>query len=308
MVGYPLHSTFPPLRGEAYSLWLAYGEKKAKMPWMMMIIQSIMGGFWAGLAGHICTNIGGGYYHSNPTTSKLIYAAIFPTGFVALVFTGAELYTGNTAAMSVYMFHHRNRKAFFALVRCWVVSALFNLCGAVLCAGLLSYSTNAFNPKSAPGPHAFLMSLAKHKTDLKFHEALCLGIGCNILVCFASWCAVIIQDGAGKILAIWFAVSGFCLGGFEHLVANFYTLSLSLMIMPPEYGAPFGFGRVAVKWIAVWIGNTIAGMTFTGFVWWYCFSTPQHSEKELSRVAGGMTEKVTHSPSGKKNSVIDVVS
>lgn len=38
------------------------------------------------------------------------------------------------------------------------------------------------------------------------------GFGCNALVCLATWCVVVTDDGAGKVAAIFYTVGVFAMG------------------------------------------------------------------------------------------------
>lgn len=82
------------------------------------------------------------------------------------------------------------------------------------------------------------------------------GIGCNALVCLATWCVVCSDDGAGKILAMFYSIGVFAMAGFEHIVANFYTLTIAAMMGYKNHN----FWEIIWRnWVPVFIGNLIAG-------------------------------------------------
>lgn len=271
---YEVVSTVAAPAGAGYEKFLAYGEKKAKLGYAASFIQALMAGFLIGYAGHVGMVIGGYFFESgNAGTAKLLYGLMFPAGFIAVVFTNAELFTGNVAAMSFYCLHHKSKRAIWALARSWIMCTFVNLLGAIICAVLLSYWTRFFDEEEFPRQFSFLMFLGDHKINHSFSATFLSGVGCNVMVCMATWCCIVIQDGAGKVLAIWFTIAAFVFGGFDHIVANFYTLSLALWEMPENYEGAYGFGTVlATNWVPVWLGNTVAGVVFNALVWWFCLA------------------------------------
>ena len=108
--------------------------------------------------------------------------------------------------------------------------------------------------------------------------AVCSGILCNVLVCLAILAAASSKQTIGKILAIWFPIMAFVLGGFEHSVANMYYLPAGLMALADpdsaakaaELGIATGaltVAHAARNLLFVTIGNLIGGMVFVGALW-----------------------------------------
>lgn len=259
---------------EGYKSMVKYASHKAKLPIDRLILQSFMAGLWVAVYGHCCTYFSGLFY--SPTSSvpsaipKLMYGILFPGAFIAVSFTGTELFTGNTVTMMLFLLNGLKKGnrllRFLASVRIWMLSLLGNLIGAVIGALILSHLSGVFYEQPQG---AFLNALGEGKVKHGFVPNLVLAIGCNMLVCLATWCTLIIEDGAGKILAMWFTVGVFAMGGFEHIVANFYTLALYLM----QSAHPYPLSSVILyNWLPVCLGNVIAGFLFTAGTWWYALS------------------------------------
>jgi len=93
-------------------------------------------------------------------------------------------------------------------------------------------------------------------------------IGANWLVCIAVWSSMAAQDVAGKMIAMWPPVCAFVTLGFEHCIANMFTLTLGLMEgAGPTFGS-FLFNNL----LPATIGNFAAGAFCVGFLQWYVHS------------------------------------
>jgi len=76
----------------------------------------------------------------------------------------------------------------------------------------------------------------------------------------AVYLATSAQDLTGKMVGIWFPISMFVAIGFEHSVANMFTLPAGLLS-----GAPLTIKEVFMKnLIPVTIGNIIGGAGIVG--------------------------------------------
>lgn len=273
---------------------IAYAHKKCQLRLDQLLLQSFLAGFWVAVYGHCCTVFASAFADA-PTLSdgltRLVYGILFPGAFVAVVYTGTELFTGNTVTMVMLLFNE-GQTALKDLARVWIFSFFGNLGGATFGAFFFSYLSGVFQNDPA---RKFLHQMASHKLGHGFGQSVVLGVGCNVLVCLATWCVVCSDDGAGKILAMFYSVGVFAMGGFEHVVANFYTLSAALMCGYKEHN----FGHVVVKnWIPVALGNVIAGTLFTGAMWWYALH-PQYND-----LAPFSNEELTVELTNRVNSAI----
>lgn len=155
--------------------------------------------------------------------AKLLGGIVFSTGLMLIVFTGAELFTGNVLlGLSVL----EKKIPVTKLVRNWVLVYVGNFIGAAIVAFLI-HTANAYH-----GPQEVLavlgLKVAHGKVNLTFSQAFASGILCNWLVCMAVWMAAAAKDVAGKILAILFPITTFAMCGYEHCVANMYMITNGL--------------------------------------------------------------------------------
>lgn len=235
---------------ETYDHMLAYAEHKAKLRLDKLILQAFGAGFWVAIVGHCCTSIAAAFYNEVSVYSsgltRLIYGLTFPAAFMAVSYTGTELYTGNTVAMLLLTLD-RGYKKISVLLKVWGVSILGNCAGAVFTGFLISYCSGVFTDAGSQN-QKFLFSMAEHKVSYEFGQAMVLGIACNCLVCLCTWGILMSSDGIGKITCMLYSIGTFAIGGCEHIVANFYTISLAYMcgFKAKPFGTAFVFNWIAV--------------------------------------------------------------
>eukprot|EP00914_Ancora_sagittata_P028572 GHVO01056455.1.p1 GENE.GHVO01056455.1~~GHVO01056455.1.p1 ORF type:complete len:291 (-),score=29.33 GHVO01056455.1:270-1142(-) len=286
-----------PTPAEGYIKFIQYAEKKTHLRWDKMIILGFMAGFWLGVWAHISTRTAGNFYiygdASAAGTCTLVYGALFPGGLMAITFTGCELYTGNIAAMWMYVLDAKCKgwKVWGNFLKVTGCSVFMNMVGGVFVAWFFSYLSGAFEE----GPHAeYLQYLAHKKGTYSFGHAFILSTACNIIVCLAVFCAGNADTVIAKVFILWFIIACFCWGGFEHVVANFYTVSAGIML-----GSDVTVGDMILKnWLPCWFGNTVGGIVFTGTVWWYTLKPQEQklvykgsmdNQSELEQIASGST-------------------
>lgn len=128
---------------------------------------------------------------------------------------------------------------------------------------------------------------------MTFHNAFCLGILCNWLVCLAIWMAAGAKDIAGKILAIFFPIWLFIASGFEHSIANMYYIpagilakanpayvnaAISLGVSPDKINALNWNSFLAQNLLPVTLGNIVGGVVFVGLIYWITYL---HKRKQV---------------------------
>lgn len=157
--------------------------------------------------------------------AKLLGGIIFSAGLMMIVFTGAELFTGNVLIGISVLEHKISLQKLF---RNWFWVYIGNFIGAVIVASLI-HAANAYH-----GANEVLgvlgLKVAYGKVNLTFTQALASGILCNWLVCMAVWMAAAAKDVSGKIWAILFPITAFAMCGYEHCVANMYMITNGLLV------------------------------------------------------------------------------
>lgn len=273
---------------ETYAKKVEYPVLKSVTLGMLAGAFIALGGFAAALASHSIENVG---------LAKFVAGAIFPVGLMLILVCGCDLFTGNVLVSVPFV---DGKVTGRKMLKNWGIIYLSNLAGAAIVAFLI-YSSGMLDTNNFMlGGYA--LKVAATKASLPFGKALASGILCNILVCIAVWMSFAAKDIAGKILAIWFPIMAFIVGGFEHCVANMYYFSIAMLAksnpqyaeafhVTPEKLAHINLTGIIENLIPVTIGNIIGGGLFVGVAFWFAFkyTTKQKNgfnlSKESSKIA-----------------------
>lgn len=234
---------------------VAAGEKKANMPADKVFGLGILSGAHIAFGAFLMLSVGGacpGLASTNPGLQKIVLGAFgLPFGLMMTLLSGAELFTGNTALVTMALLE--GRATMDQLIKSWTASYAGNFVGSLLLAGLVFFGNTL-----AGGGASIGVSAAK--TSLTFTQAFVRGILCNWLVCMAVYLASFAKDAAGKMVPIWFCISAFVALGLEHSVANMFIIPLGI------------FSGAAVTWktfllknlLPVTLGNIVGGAVCVG--------------------------------------------
>jgi formate/nitrite transporter len=220
---------------------VAAGTKKAGMPTSKIIGLGMLSGCHIGFGALLMLSIGGacpGLAATNPGLQKIILGAFgLPFGLYMTLMTGAELFTGNTALVTMSLLEGKCTLA--QLIKSWSASYLGNLIGSIAFAFLV-FLGGTLGPTGGAS-----VAVAGAKTSLGFAPAFVRGLLCNWLVCMAVYLASFAKDATGKMVTIWFLISSFVAMGFEHSVANMFIIPLGI------------FSGAAVSWKAFLLKNLL---------------------------------------------------
>src|ERR1019366_5226027 len=93
------------------------------------------------------------------------------------------------------------------------------------------------------------------------------GIGGNWLVCLALWLGASARDLNSKIIGIYLPIWLFIAVGYEHSVANMFTVQMGMIL-----GADLSVGKYILRILMpVTLGNILGGGFFVGFTYWYLY-------------------------------------
>jgi formate/nitrite transporter len=202
--------------------------------------------------------------------AKFIGGSVFSVGLMLVVFAGAELFTGNCLMLTGVL---AGRITAGRMFRNWLWVYLANFAGSLLLVAIVFYGGLWKIGNLGAGTAA--LTIASQKCHLSFTEAFCRGVGCNWLVCLAIWLASAGKDSISKIFGIYFPITAFVAGGFEHSVANMYFIPIGLLLKSnPVVVAASGLGQAIdhLTWgsflvgnlVPVTLGNILGGAVFVG--------------------------------------------
>lgn len=231
-----------------------------------LLVMSILGGMYIALGGLLALVVAGGatgLLLENPGLDKLLFGALFPVGFIAVVLTGADLFTSNCATQMVPLF--RKQIGLVGVFRVWGLSYFGNMLGAVFAAWAFAYMTGLLHMSHPWAPYIF--KLAEHKLDSPFVVVFMKGILANMLVCLAAWQGYSAKDTLGRMVGIWAPVMTFVALGMEHSIANLFFIPAAMM-----GGLHATVGEFIINnLIPATLGNIVGGAIFIGlpYAWLY---------------------------------------
>jgi formate/nitrite transporter len=142
----------------------------------------------------------------------------------------------------------------------------------------LAYLSDAIDDS---GRHDLAIAVAYKKVNQTWGQILLQGIGANLMVCVSVWQATCAEEVAGKVLALWFPVTGFVAMGFDHVVANQFFIPLGMML-----GADISVKTLLFDaLLPATIGNAIGGGIFVGAVYWFVFDSMNATNKVMGSIS-----------------------
>jgi formate/nitrite transporter len=244
---------------------VAAGTKKANLPAGKIFGLGMLSGCHIGFGAFLMLSVGGacpGLAASNPGLQKIILGAFgLPFGLFMTLMTGAELFTGNTALVTMAMLEGKAEMG--QLIKSWGSSFAGNFVGSVLFA-YLAFLGGTLGPTGGAS-----VAVSAAKTSLPFVQAFVRGILCNWLVCMAVYVSTFAKDIPSKMTSIWFIISAFVALGLEHSVANMFIIPLGI------------FNGAAVSWssflmknlLPVTLGNIVGGALCVAAVFSWAYGT-----------------------------------
>lgn len=195
--------------------------KKVNMKWWKQFVLGIMAGLFIALAGNASSIVA--YGASSVGMGKMLSGALFGTGLIMVLLSGAELFTGNCM---IFMAVMEGKTRTSAMLKNWFIVYLGNMVGGIGYTFLMGQTTQMSMDGGELGAYAINVAFAK--SNLDFKTAFIMGIFCNILVCIAIWVSYASKDVAGKIIALFFPIWIFVVSGYEHCVANMYFIPMGI--------------------------------------------------------------------------------
>ncbi|THG93026.1 hypothetical protein EW145_g8499, partial [Phellinidium pouzarii] len=162
---------------------------------------------------------------SNPGLVKILGGFVFPVGLVMIVLTGQELLTSNMMVMPLA--YLKGAIPWWSIPLNWTIVLFGNLCGSLFFAAVLVKYTAIIS--TAPY-EAFIQDFAIKKAGTpEWHQIFLRGIACNWLVCIAVWQAAGSRETISKVFAIWIPIWIFVACGYDHVVANMFSVPLGIL-------------------------------------------------------------------------------
>ncbi|KAI0823708.1 Formate/nitrite transporter [Trametes gibbosa] len=234
---------------------IEYGVAKHRTRADVVFFKAVAAGVmlsFGGLLSEIVSGGSAGINASNPGLVKFLGGAVFPVGLIMIVLQGQELLTSNM--MIFPMACIKGAVPWWALPYNWLIVTFGNLCGSLFFASVLTKYTGII---STPPYDTYAVTFAMHKaSEPEWHQIFLRGIGCNWLVCVAVWQAAGARETLSKIVALWVPIMIFVTCGYDHVVANMFSVPLGIL-----FGADLTVaGYIRKSLIAAYLGNIVGAL------------------------------------------------
>lgn len=259
--------------GEFVSSYGPIGAGTVQAKGIRLFLLAVLAGFLIGMGGAAAGTAS--FSLISPSLARLASGLLFPFGLITVVFTGAELFTGNCLiTISVLS----GQASLGGMVRNLCLVYLGNLVGASALAAGVVFSGQL--DLSGGALAVSVIETAAAKCALSPGSAFLRGVLCNILVCVGVMCALCAKDVPGRAVGAFCPVCFFVVCGFEHCIANLYYIPAGLFARHlPQYealaleaGADLSAlnltGFLLGNPLPVTLGNLLGGCAFAALMWY----------------------------------------
>jgi formate/nitrite transporter len=250
---------------ETATLVTRAGVEREALPFSRLVLKSFLGGAFISLGAHCDLLVAAGcpgIRENNPGLATMIAGFTFPLGFVLIILTNAELFTSSLFFMTFTVLQRKT--TILGTLRVWVVGYIFNFAGCLFVAGFMCWWSNTL---STDAEKTYAAVQAEGRVNVQWSVNFLRGVGCNWFVGLAAYLAMSCNDHVSKIYSIWIPVWSFVILGYQHCIANYYSIPIGMF-----YGTNFGVGKfIYQSCIPVTLGNIVGGAIFTGLVFWFLY-------------------------------------
>jgi len=250
---------------------------------------------FGGLLSEVLQGGATGLTASNPGIVRVLGGFVFPVGLVMIVLQGQELLTSNM--MTFPMAVAKRVIPWWGLPLNWTIVLFGNLTGSLFFAAVLVHYTGIVSVEPYSG---FIQDFAIKKAGTPgWREIFLRGIACNWLVSIAIWQAAGAKETFSKIIAIWIPIWIFVACGYDHVVANMFSVPLGIM-----FGADLTVAQYIRKsLIAAFLGN-IVGAMFVALPAIYFYVLGDDNVSRLEDAETGQTEPHLHASSSNSSAEV----
>jgi nitrite transporter NirC len=244
------------------------------------LIHSAMAGAYIGLSIVLIFALATPFASAKLPGVSLIMGATFGIALSLVIFSGSDLFTGNTMVMTVGALSKRVTWKDF--LRVLAFSYFGNLLGSVLVA-FLSWQGGVFQVDPS-----LVTAIAAKKMHAPFDVLFYKGVLCNWLVVLAVWSCFRLKSEAAKLIMVWWCLLGFIGSGYEHSVANMTLLTLA-NFMPHD--ATISWDGWVNNLIPVTLGNIFSGAVLMGMAYFFIEKNNSSASSLLPPASSSETEK-----------------
>ena len=188
-----------------------------------------------------------------PGLGTIIGATLFPAGLIIVLLVGGELITGNMMVVGTSWINKKVTTK--EMLSNWFVITIGNIVGAVFVAYVCSF-LGMFN-----GLDEVLLNTTNSKIGQSVMQVFVSGMMANWFVGLAVWLNIVLKDGIGKIVGIWFPIVVFVYFGFQHSVANTFLFAAARMTIGIE------ISEILINLSVSYLGNILGALIFVSAIY-----------------------------------------
>jgi formate/nitrite transporter len=265
------------------------GVTKARLDASRLVVLGVLAGAFIALGATFATvAVTDPAGHLPWGAGRVLGGVVFSLGLSLVLVGGAELFTGNALLVLAWA---GGRITALEVARNWVYVFLGNAIGA-LGTALLVFAARTWSLAGGAVGRTMLEG-AQAKCALAPVQAFTLGVLCNGLVCLAVWLSLSARSTTDRVVALTFPIAAFVAAGFEHSVANLFSVPLGLLVgsfAPQAFWEGIGRSRVDYPDLAlgsflvrnlapVVLGNIVGGTLLVGATYWVVYLRPAGSPR-----------------------------
>lgn len=214
---------------------------------LRFFVRSFMAGAYLGAAAILSYTLGA-MLQDHGVVAKIAVAATFGIGLVAIVYLGAELFTGNCFVTIMPVL--KGDLKIKDIMPMWITCYIGNVVGiSLIC--FLFIKSGAQKTVLIP----YLTSIMQSKLQFNVFELFIKGILCNFIVCIAAYSGIKIKDETARLIVIMVFVMAFVLPGFEHCIANAGIFTMGMT----QLGNTIDWSMLPLHMLISSIGNIVGG-------------------------------------------------
>jgi formate/nitrite transporter FocA (FNT family) len=150
-----------------------------------------------------------------PRYADAAAGAVYPLGFVFVIFARSELFTENTLEPVIPLLHRRDAATFVEMMRLWSLLLVGNLAGAALFAFAMQRTAILDGDVKTQLEH-----LATVATSDGFGLTFARAIMAGWLIALLTWLLASTQESIAHLVLIWLATAPIALLSFRHSIAG----------------------------------------------------------------------------------------
>ena len=214
---------------------------------LRFFVRSFMAGTYLGMACILSYTLGA-MLSNHGVLGNIATAGTFGIGLVAIVYLGAELFTGNCFVTVIPVLNKELKVK--DIIPMWLMCYLGNVVGIAFVCSLFVLSGAQ---ESVLEP--YLMTAISAKLDLNINQLFIKGILCNMIVCVAAYSGIKIEDQTARLIVIMVFVMAFVLPGFDHCIANAGLFSMGIV----QLGSSVDWSALPLHMFVSTLGNIVGG-------------------------------------------------